>query len=350
MSFTQKERVIAQIEHRETDFIPYTLDAGEPGKNGGEIVDKLDEYFGGDAWQKKIDNAIRYVPNPTDLEPKKDETSKYSTDWYGSIWRIDELPQKLIKPVLKGPTLEGYKFPNVEVAWNQEWREKALKFIEENKDYFLVACGIPIYERVWYMRGFENSLIDVAANTDFYIELFDAVVEHQMQVLYKLLSLPVDGVFFGDDWGIQNGVMIGAERWRKIIKPRMAKIYQHVHDAGMYTLSHCCGSIEEIIPDLIEIGLDVYESVQPEAKNNNPYDLKKKYGDKITFWGGLGVQSTIPFGTPAEIKKEINKLCCEMGKGGGYILSMAKPFQPETPIENAVDVIEGFLEQAGNNL
>jgi uroporphyrinogen decarboxylase len=112
-------------------------------------------------------------------------------------------------------------------------------------------------------------------------------------------------------------------------------------------ISHSCGSLAEILPDLVEIGLDVYESVQPEAKDNNPYELKRKYGDKLTFWGGLGSQSTIPFGTPEEIKAEVARLCREMGKGGGYILGAAKDIQPETPVENAAAVIEAFLEQSG---
>ena len=119
----------------------------------------------------------------------------------------------------------------------------------------------------------------------------------------------------------------------------MAKLYERVHQAGKYTLNHICGSV-------IEIGLDVYESVQPEARNNSPYQLKKLYGKDIAFWGGLGSQNTIPFGTPSEIKSEIRRLCKEMGKGGGYILSCAKPIQPETATENVVAVIEAFAEQA----
>ena len=141
--------------------------------------------------------------------------------------------------------------------------------------------------------------------------------------------------------------MIGAERWRKIFKPRLARLYARTHEAGKYVLTHCCGSIVEILPDVIEIGLDVYESVQPEAKDNSPYELKRRYGDKLTFWGGLGSQSTIPFGRPDEIRAEVARLCREMGRGGGYILSPAKALQPETPTENAAAVVEAFLQQAG---
>jgi uroporphyrinogen decarboxylase len=99
------------------------------------------------------------------------------------------------------------------------------------------------------------------------------------------------------------------------------------------------------MPDIIEIGLDILESVQPEAKGNNPYELKSKYGDKIVFWGGLGSQSLIPFGTPEEISREVKKMCTEVGKNGGYILSCAKALQPETPIENAVALLDAFTDQ-----
>lgn len=127
----------------------------------------------------------------------------------------------------------------------------------------------------------------------------------------------------------------------------MARLYVRTYEADKHVLTHCCGSIVEILPDVIEIGLDVYESVQPEAKDNSPYELKRKYGDKLTLWGGLGSQSIIPFGTPDEIRAEVARLCRKMGRGGGYILSPAKGLQPETPTENAVAVVESFLEESG---
>ena len=123
-----------------------------------------------------------------------------------------------------------------------------------------------------------------------------------MDIIEHLLQIPVDGIMFGDDWGYQRGVILGARRWRQFLKPHLARMYARVHEAGKYVLTHCCGSIEEILPDLIEIGLDVYQSVQPEAANSNPYKLKRTYGRQMTFWGGLGSQSTIPFGTPGGIR------------------------------------------------
>jgi uroporphyrinogen decarboxylase len=140
-----------------------------------------------------------------------------------------------------------------------------------------------------------------------------------------------------------EAVLIGPERWRRFFKPRYARILDAVHKQGKVAILHCCGSVAEIMSGIIEISLDVLESVQPEAAGMNPYELKRKWGDKIAFWGGLGSQSTIPFATPAEIRKEIQDLRREMSKGGGYILAPAKPLRPETPTENDLAVIEEFL-------
>jgi hypothetical protein len=150
-------------------------------------------------------------------------------------------------------------------------------------------------------------------------------------------------VTMGDDWGDQRGVLIGPERWRKFFKPRYARIFAAVHAQGKLAIMHCSGSAADIMSDVVEIGLDVIESVQPEAAGMNPYALKKLWGDKITFWGCLGTQQMIPFATPAEIRGEIRRLRGEMGKGGGYILAPAKPLRPETSTENAVAVVEEFL-------
>jgi len=347
MSMTPKEQVIAQIEHRETDPIPYTLTFDE----AGHFEERLDAYFGDATWREALDNAIRHVPQPSAGMVVDMTAGDYYTDLYGTTWQLNLRPHRLVEPALKEPSLDGYELPDVDALFDPDWEDRARRQIEEESDHFLVASfGFGLFERSWTLRGFENAMMDVAAHPDFYDELVGRLADHQMEIVERLLALPVDGIMFSDDWGYQQGVLIGAERWRQILKPRLAKLYARAHEAGRYVLSHCCGSIEEIMPDVIEIGLDVYESVQPEARNNSPYELKQKYGDRITFWGGLGSQSTIPFGTPEEIRAEVARLCREMGRGGGYILAPAKAIQPETPIENAAAVVEAFLEQAGVTL
>jgi uroporphyrinogen decarboxylase len=187
--------------------------------------------------------------------------------------------------------------------------------------------------------------MDSITEPDFFEEVLNRLMHLYLAFVEYTADLPIDGILFGDDWGDQRGVILGPERWRRFLKPRWAKIYEVVHARGKITMSHSCGAVAAIIPDMIEIGLDVLESVQPEAANMNPYALKKKWGDQITFWGCLGSQSTIPLGTPAEIKKEIRHLKKEMSVGGGYILAPAKGLQPETPLANAVAIVEAFTEK-----
>ncbi len=340
MSPTPRDRVLAQIHHQETDYVPYTI------RFEGDVAERLDAHYGSDVWRSLIDNAIRRLPGP-DPEVRRSR-DPCDTDLYGSTWRVDRRTFHLVEPVLKTPSLEGFAFPDMDAIFEPGWDQEVLQAIERQKDRFLViGFGTGLFERSWGLRGFENALIDVVVHPDFYEELIERLTDHQMEIVERLLALPVDGILFSDDWGYQQGVLVGAERWRRIFKPRLARLYQRVHEAGKYVLTHCCGSIEEVLPDVIEIGLDVYQSVQPEAKNNDPYELKHKYGDRITFWGGLGSQSTIPFSTPDEIRAEVAKLCRQMGRGGGYILAPAKPLQPETPTENAAAVVEAFLQQAG---
>jgi len=339
---TPKERVLAQIEHQETDFIPYTLGFE------GDVVERLDQHYGGSAWQGKLDPHIRHV-TAVKYGVVDTEAEKYWTDLFGTLWRVDLRPFHLEDPGLKEPSFEGYDYPPSEAFFSDGWRERAIEEAEEHKDHFLVTgFGFGIFERTWCIRGFMNALTDVVGNPGFYRELVDRIAESQMEIIEELLTLPVDGIMFSDDWGYQQGVIVGPDRWREIFKPHLARMYDLVHSGGKYTLSHCCGDVTDIVPDVIEIGLDVLESVQPEAMD--PYALKRAYGDQITFWGGLGSQSVIPFGTPEAIEAEVKKLCTEMGQGGGYILTSAKALQPETPTENAAAVVEAFLAQAGVEL
>lgn len=187
--------------------------------------------------------------------------------------------------------------------------------------------------------------MDCVAEPDFFAALLDRLTDLYLAQLALCADLSADAFMFGDDWGDQRGVMIGPERWRRYLKPRYARLYEAAHAQGKIVISHCCGSVADILADVIEIGLDVLESVQPEARGMNPYALKKQWGDQITFGGGLGSQSTIPFGRPEEIRAEIRRLRREMGHGGGYILAPAKALQPETPTANAVAVLEGFTAE-----
>lgn len=339
MGMTPRDMVLEQIHHRETKPLPFTLTFED------EVGERLDAHYGGPAWRERLTPYIDYVHAVDALgwEPIDDACVR---DPYGAVWRIDRRPYHLESPALAGPSLDGYTFPKPEDFFCPEEKEEARRVCEANDRSFMIASlKWGLFEASWRLRGFENILIDSVAEPDFYAELLDRLLDIYLAFVEYTADLPVDAVMFGEDWGDQRGVILGPERWREFLKPRWAKIYDAVHAAGKLVITHCCGSIADIMGDVIEIGLDVLESVQPEAAGMNPYDLKQEWGDKLTFWGGLGSQSVIPRGTPDEIHAEVRRLCAEMGRGGGYILAPAKPLQPETPTENAAAIVEAFTHQ-----
>ncbi len=340
---TPKEIVYAQIAHQETPYIPYTL-----GFESG-VSERLDDYYGTTAWRDALTQHIIGVGVFDDGMNWEITEEAYTVDRYGSTWRSDTWQHYLVEPALRTPSLEGYDWPDTAAFFVPDWREKARQKIDENADAFIVAgFSFGLFERTWTLRGFENALADAAAEPAFYQELVNRIARQHMEIVEELVTLPVDGVLFSDDWGAQRGVILGPARWRAFFKEPLRRLYEFVHSAGKLALSHCCGNIVDIMPDVIEIGLDVLESVQPEAMN--PYELKKRFGAHLTFWGGLGSQSTLPFGAPDDVRAEVGRLCREMGRGGGYILAPAKALQTDTPAANAAAAVESFVAQAGVKL
>lgn len=336
---TLREIVLEQIHHRTTERVPYTLTFEE------DVAARLDQHYGDESWHEKL---LPYIVSCGGIDRRKEEpiSDTLRRDLFGSVWRMDKRPFHLEEPGLKAPSFDGYSFPPAEAFVDPQFKESTEKAMHDHPDSFTtVGLGWGLWETYWGIRGFENALMDCVSEPEFFDELLERLTDLYLAQVAQCANIPADAIMFGDDWGDQRGVMIGPERWRSFLKPRYARIYRAAHAQGKLVMSHCCGSVVDIMPDMIEIGLDVLESVQPEAAGMNPYELKKKWGDKITFWGCLGSQSTIPFGTPQKIHDEVRRLCREMGRGGGYILAPAKTLQPETATENAVAVVEAFTNQ-----
>jgi uroporphyrinogen decarboxylase len=336
-----RDIMLETIHHHQPPQTPYSLGFE------GDVAERLDAYYGSPEWRGRlIPYMVTVSAVDTDFKEPVDDIR--FRDGYGGIWRHDRRPWHLETPPLDAPSFEGYAFPTPESFERPEWKAKARQTIAETPDAFHIgSLGWGLFERSWNLRGFENLLADVVAEPDFFEEALERLMRLYLAFVEYTADLPLDAIMFGDDWGDQRGVIIGPKRWRQYLKPRWAQIYDAVHSHGMAVIHHSCGSVAEIMPDIVEIGMDVLESVQPEAAGMNPYELKRKWGDKITFFGGLGSQSTIPFGTPDEIRAEVRRLKTEMGRDGGYILAPAKALQPETPTENAVAVYEAFIEGAG---
>jgi uroporphyrinogen decarboxylase len=158
------------------------------------------------------------------------------------------------------------------------------------------------------------------------------------------MKFDIDAVYFGDDWGQQRGLQMGPKLWREFIYPVLMRMYRSVHDGGRYVFIHSCGDVDELIDDLITIGVNCFNPFQPEVMDVPA--LLKKYRRRLTFHGGLSTQNTLPYGTVGQVKAETNRLL-ELGRKGGYIFAPAHDVEGDVPLENMLAFIELIQGQPG---
>ena len=179
---------------------------------------------------------------------------------------------------------------------------------------------------------------------DFAKNLLNKIIEKNMVMLENFLALPeIDGVLLGSDWGSQRGLLMSPEMWDEMIRPGEQREYELVHSYGKDVWLHSCGDIQVLIPSLIEIGVDVLNPVQPECMDIRM--LKENYGDRLTFWGAISTQQTLPYGTPDEVRKEARRVRDLMSKNGGYIFSPSQDIQRDVPVENVMALLEVAREK-----
>jgi uroporphyrinogen decarboxylase len=343
-----RKKVEAAFCFKEVRPTPYTVWYDE------ESGKKLDFYYGGGAWREKIKNHIQRVT--VDWRPRRYIGEGVFTDVHGSVWKEGD-PEHLVEPVLKSPDIGQFTVPSYVQFMTDPGREafprpsgrlhlplrEIPQYLEKLPEpvYTVVDYGYGLFESAWMIRGYQEFFMDLILEPSFAHSLLDQILERQLEVIDALVGLPCDAIMFIDDYGDQRTVAVGPETWRTFFKPRLKSIYERIHAGGKKTFHHSCGNVYEIVPDLIEIGLDVLQSVQPEAMP--VYELKKNFGNSLCFWGGLGTQQLLPFGTPEQIRSEVRKLKSELGKNGGYVFTSAKPIMRDVPVENAAALIEASI-------
>ena len=331
---TPRERIVAAIEHRETEYVPYVIPI-DP-----EVRERLNAYYGSDEWAKRIQGFFHGAGVNWGQGTGR-WTDAFGVEWADApgrgAWHSVDVP-------LKEPTLEGYEFP--ELLPDDELERMREAFSVPHDRYRTVNLGMLFFERAWALRGMENILMDFRLHPEFTHELFERLMQLHLDLVDRVADLPIDAIRFGDDFGGQHGLIMGTPVWREFLKPRLAKMYARAHEHGFDVWIHSCGDNSPIIEDLIEIGVDVFNPFQPEAQD--VYEMNRQAGDRITFEGGIGTQGLLPNGTPEGIRAEIERLCDEIGRGGGFIISPTKPIMPDVPTENAVACVEAILEQAGH--
>ncbi len=201
-----------------------------------------------------------------------------------------------------------------------------------------IGCDVSpcVFEMYWRLRGMTDALTDMAADPELAGTMFGRCADFANALGAEACRrFPLDWYWTGDDIASQTGMMMSPRAWREQIKPHLARTFAVGKAAGRPVAYHCCGALRPIIPDLIEIGMDVLNPVQSNCPGMDPLELKREFGSQITFMGGVDTQELLPHGTAAEVRRATAHLIEGMtADGGGYILAASHTIPPETPDEN----------------
>lgn len=333
---TKREAVRCVLDGKRPPYVPWSFGFTR------EAWEKLIGYFGSAAATKAgLHNHIFMGGIGDRLENVGGGCVR---DMFGVVWdqSVDKDIGVVKGHVLPEPTLQGYEFPD---PLDKRFFAALPAEIEKHKDCFLeFAIGFSLYERAWTLRGMENLMMDFYDHPDFARELFRAIADFNIAQIREAVKHDIDAVHFGDDWGQQRGLQMGPEIWREFIFPELKRMYGEAHRAGKYVTIHSCGDVDELFDDLIAIGLNCFNPFQPEVMDTAA--LIAKYRGKLSFFGGLSTQKTLPYGTADDVKRETLRLL-ELGRAGGYILAPAHAVEGDVPLENMLAFIDTVHEQPG---
>jgi uroporphyrinogen decarboxylase len=252
------------------------------------------------------------------MSPSPDARPRMGVDEWGAVWH--NLGQTNLGEVKDFPLKDWRDFdrlPIPDIHDPRRW-ERLRGARERAGDKFLLADGVSIYERVHFIRGLENTWMDIHDHPAELGHLIDILVEMNIAAIEHYCAAGADGLIFCDDWGLQNRLMIAPKAWRAIWKLRYARIFQAAHAAGLLTFLHSCGYIVDILDDLIEIGLDVIQMDQQE--NMGLELLGQRFGGRITFYNPVDIQNTMVYGSLDDIRAYCRKMVALLGRPeGGFI-------------------------------
>jgi uroporphyrinogen decarboxylase len=326
MQLTHKERLRRAIYKEKIDYLPTQINYTEAmGK-------KIATYYN-----------IQYTELPfflnnhlirVDLSYSQSIDKKLGVryDWWGVGHDLTQEGYYLkINPLAESPDLDKYPWPNPNELGLMD---KAKNIIENyGHEYFIVPnIGFALFERAWSLRGLEQFMMDTVLNQGFAVQLLDIITEIQLVLINRFIDLGVDGGYFGDDYGAQKNLLISTSSWRKLIKPRLARMFEPFINRGLPIIMHSDGQIQNIIPDLIEIGVTVLNPVQPEVIDHKW--IYQNFGDKLSFYGGISTQTTLPFGTPDDVIKAVERCINDLAPNNTGLMLSSHRLMTDIPMNN----------------
>jgi uroporphyrinogen decarboxylase len=359
-----RDRVLMTLNHEQPDRCPLQISftpefaarmrvcvhipaSTHHNPHGGGNTYELERALDEDLLLTSVGWANSYYANDS-YNPGHDT---YTDEW-GIAWRnsayttrfgAGQYTEIAGNPLAEDSAIQGYRPPDPdrpELYVEPEWVIRTFK-----DEYWIVGVTVTtIFETAWALRGYERLMMDFAADPDRADAVLDIPYRYHLRAAEHLVRRGVDMIWIGDDVGGQNAMLISPMAWRRFLKPHMAEFISTIKsiNPSLKVAYHSDGNILPIIPELIEVGVDVLNPVQPRSMD--PASLKKLYGSRLCFWGSIDEQRTLPFGRPADVREEVLLRLRTLGKDGGLIIGPTHHVQLDTPVENVqmlVDSVRG---------
>jgi uroporphyrinogen decarboxylase len=362
---SHRERVNAVLSHKQPDRIPIDLGSTRNSSIVVEGYERLKSHFNVQEENVLLSRMMRAVDvneqilqaldidtrgvfpgTPPDIatgdRSYKDEWGVERVNPPGSDY-YDQVSYPLSGPISIND-IRKYPFPETQDSIRTKGLKERVKYIHEKNCAAVLNMPSGFVHASQYLRGFEDWFADIAGDRKLIEFLFDAVLDVNLsicRVILQEVGNEVDVLLASDDLGFQDELMISPRAYRELIKPRHRKYFQLMHEMSpAKVLFHTCGSVADIIEDLIEIGVDAIHPVQVSAAGMEPRKLKDKYGDRLAFWGGVDTQHVLPRGNIDEVKAEVERRIEELGDNGGYILCAVHNIQPDVPLDNVLTMYQ----------
>jgi len=332
---TNRERVLASFAHEQPDRTPYMIGFTEKAWNA------MVAHYGSADFAAQMDNCFQDVrARPGPLDRRLDESTwqdEFGVQWDRSIDRDIGNVCNCVVPERDADAL-AWPDPHAPAKW-EGFAEACAAAPGQCRQF---AIGFSLFERAWTMRGMERLFVDMIEAPSFVDALLDAICDYNVALVEHACTYDIDAVHFGDDWGSQRGLLMGPKLWERFLQPRLARQYGAAKAAGKFVTIHSCGQVQQLFPQLIEIGLDCFNPFQPEVMD--VYEMKRLHGDRLSFWGGISTQQLLPYGTPDEVRAEARRMMAEVGRDGGYIIAPAHAIPGDAKPGNIMALIETVNE------
>ena len=371
-----RERLLAALNHRESDRIPIDLGGTPTSTISSKALENLERYLGlneetrllspifltafpSDEILRRFGVDVRLITlnPPAKFELRATPEGKVVDEWGVCYQKHEEAQTHFVVEqeapfhrVTRKEEIEKYRWPDPEDPSRYKGvREIARQYRDEGWG-IIVNTPFQVMTQTAWMRGLEQFMVDTVLNSSLIEYIMDTILEIEMEMSRRLLQEVrdyADVVLMGDDLAHQGGLTYSPEMYRKLFKPRHRKIADFLkkHAGEAKILYHCCGGVQPLIRDLIELGIDAINPVQVSARGmEDTKKLKALYGQDLTFWGGIDTQRVLPFGTPSEVKEEVRRRIEDLAEGGGFILAAVHNIRPEVKPENVCALFEAALE------